>query len=226
VSDSKRPDVMRLLKRGLNEYGLGNLDAAISIWEAVLELEPENRAAFDYLEAASEEAGYERPKRARRAPAPVSARRRPKSPSEEADTPRTLDGVVGEAKPASVAAGGEAEVQVALRAYKSGDLDRAYEIFERILEREPDRLDIEGYLSVIKSKRAKAWVKTIGDQGRILRLSVDPAALRELQLGPEEGFVLSQIDGTLSIEQLLSLQQDRVRALEILARLIREGVVG
>jgi len=224
VTDTKRPNVTRMLKRGLNEYGLGNLDAAISIWEAVLEIEPENRAAFDYLEAASEEAGYERPKRPRRAPATVSARRRAVSGQDSDDTPRTLDGVVPAARE-QPGSSGEGEIQEGLRAYKNGDLDSAYRIFEQLLERDPERLDVEGYLSMIKSKRAKAWVKTIGDQGRILRLNVALNQLRELQLGPEEGFILSQIDGTLSIEQLLSLQQDRVRALEILARLIREEVV-
>ena len=209
----------RLLKRGLNEYGLGNLDAAIAIWEAVLELEPENRAAFDYLEAAREEAGYAPKKRVKRVPAPLPSRR-PAHAGDEADTPRTLEGVLTESE------GGGDEVQTALRAYKSGDLERAHDILARVLERDPDRLDVEGYLSMIKSKRAKAWVKVIGDQGRVLRLTVAPDTLRALKLAPDEGFVLSQIDGMLSIDQLLSLQQDRVRALEIVARLIREGIVG
>ena len=54
------------------------------------------------------------------------------------------------------------------------------------------------------------------------------AALREimdLNLTPDEGFLLSQIDGSVSIEQLLNLSNDRVRTLEVIAKFIREGLV-
>ncbi len=54
---AKRAEVTRLLKRGLNHYGLGELEAAIRCWEKARELAPDNRAAQDYLETAYEESG-------------------------------------------------------------------------------------------------------------------------------------------------------------------------
>jgi hypothetical protein len=48
----------------------------------------------------------------------------------------------------------------------------------------------------------------------------------KMTLAPEEGFLLSQIDGFLTVTDLLSLSTtDRVRTLEILARLIRDDIV-
>ncbi len=46
-----------------------------------------------------------------------------------------------------------------------------------------------------------------------------------MNLTPDEGFLLAQMDGSLSIEELLNLAADRVRTLEIVAKLLREGVV-
>src|SRR6202008_1951095 len=59
----------RLLKRGLNHYGLGDLEAAISCWEQARALDPENQAVHDYLETAYEEQGGGRKKGAKPPPA-------------------------------------------------------------------------------------------------------------------------------------------------------------
>ena len=55
VTAVKENEIARLLKRGLNHYGLGELDAAIVCWESVRALDPGNQAARDYLETAYEE---------------------------------------------------------------------------------------------------------------------------------------------------------------------------
>ena len=49
--------------------------------------------------------------------------------------------------------------------------------------------------------------------------------MQEMNLRPEEGFLLSQIDGELSVEQLLNLSNDRVKTLELIAKLLKEGVI-
>ena len=55
MDDARHAEVTRLLKRGLNHYGLGDLEAAISCWEQARALDPENQAVHDYLETAHEE---------------------------------------------------------------------------------------------------------------------------------------------------------------------------
>jgi tetratricopeptide (TPR) repeat protein len=227
VAQRSQAEVTRLLKRGLAHYGVGELDAAIASWQEALSLDPTNRAALDYLDAAREEAGYTEPRsKPRRPPAPVPIRR-PASqqafrPADDEDTPRTLEGAL---KEPSTPTESDTAIQEALRAYREGDLDRANELLEVVARQEPDRIDVEGYLTMVRAKRAKAWVKAIGDQGRVLRLAVPSTRITALQLRPDEGFLLAQVDGRTSIEQLLSLQTDRVRALEIVARFLRERIV-
>jgi tetratricopeptide (TPR) repeat protein len=227
VAQRNQAEVTRLLKRGLSHYGVGELDAAIASWQEALSLDPSNRAALDYLDAAREEAGYTQPRsKPRRPPAPVPIRRGQPAqsfrPADEEDTPRTLEGVL---KEPSTPTESDTQIQEALRAYREGDLERSHELLETVARQEPDRIDVEGYLTMVRGKRAKAWVKAIGDQGRIPRLTVPTSRITGLQLRPDEGFLLSQVDGRTSIEQLLSLQTDRVRALEIMARFLRERIV-
>jgi tetratricopeptide (TPR) repeat protein len=225
VAQRNQAEVTRLLKRGLAHYGVGELDAAIASWQEALKLDPTNRAAVDYLDAAREEAGYTEPRqKPRRPPAPVPIRRTSSQPlrnADEEDTPRTLDGVLEPSTPTT----SDVQIQEALRAYREGDLERAHELLENVAREQPDRIDVEGYLTMVRGKRAKAWVKAIGDQGRIVRLVVPASRITGLQLRPDEGFLLSQVDGRTSIEQLLTLQTDRVRALEIVARFLRERIV-
>jgi tetratricopeptide (TPR) repeat protein len=216
VGKSVQPEVTRLLKRGLNHYGLGDLEAAIASWEQALELDPKNRAAVDYLESAREEL-------AKSVAAPRVAKPRKKAPAVEvADkTPRTLDAILH----ASSGAGPSDPVAQALVLYKQGQLEEAYALLEDVSRREPSRLDVEGYLAMIRGKRARAWARTVGDQGRALRVAMSMDRIKKLDLRPDEGYLLGQIDGVTSIEQLLSMSRDRVRALEIVARLLTERIV-
>jgi len=78
---------------------------------------------------------------------------------------------------------------------------------------------------MMRSERARSFAREVGDQGRVLRLKQTIQELMQLNLTPNEGFLLSQIDGCVSIEQLLNLSKDRVSTLEILAKFIREGLV-
>lgn len=44
------PEIDRLIEEGLSEYGQGNLDVALDLWEQALELDPDNDQANSYVE--------------------------------------------------------------------------------------------------------------------------------------------------------------------------------
>jgi tetratricopeptide (TPR) repeat protein len=266
MSGAKSDEVRRLLKRGLNHYGLGDLEAAIACWEHAQRLDPTSRAASDYLQAAREERGdppaaavavapkpagapkpVAAPKPAAAPPAPkAAAKPAPSKPSaskpappraggsaksapraqDDDATPRTLEGPLGP-PPQAADEATDGAVKAALQDYKSGRLDEAWTALTKISQGKPERLDVQGYLVMIRTERAKIWAKAVGDQGRVLRLRRPMAELmREVNLAPDEGYLLSQIDGTLSIEQLLSMSKtERVRSLEILAMFLAKGFV-
>ena len=229
---AKRAEVTRLLKRGLNHYGLGELGAAIRCWEKARELAPDNRAAQDYLETAYEESG-----RAKALPAAAEPDGPQTAPSsyefafDDDETPLT-----NEAPPPLPAGASLPELPIAddapdtavaeaLDAYKAGELEAAWESLQQVAAARPDRLDVQGYLVMVRSERARQWAREVGDQGRAPRVKRSMQELMTLNLKPAEGFLLAQIDGELSIEQLLNLSNDRVRTLEILAKFLREGLI-
>lgn len=245
MDDARHAEVTRLLKRGLNHYGLGDLEAAISCWEQARALDPENQAVHDYLETAYEEQGGGKSKKA--APAAKAAKPATAPPkslppkSVPSKTPTTRPGPAKGARPVTdeddTPKSGpviefEADddpdtmIQSALQAYKEGRYDDAFKELRKLAKEQPDRLDVQGYLQLVRTERAQAWAKEIGDQGRLLRLRVTTAQIMKLRLQPDEGFMLSQIDGHMSVADLISVSTaDRVRTLEIIAKLVREGVV-
>jgi len=243
VDDARHAEVTRLLKRGLNHYGLGDLEAAISCWEQARALDPENQAVHDYLETAYEEQGGGPRKKAapgkktgtppkgtppKGAPAKPAAAMpaakpatRPKPVTDEDDTPKSGPVIQFDADDDP-----DTQIQIALAAYKEGRYDDAWTELRRLAKEQPERLDVQGYLQLVRNERAQSWAKEIGDQGHVLRLKVTTAQIMKLRLQPDEGFMLSQIDGRMTIADLISVSTaDRVRTLEIIAKLIRENIV-
>ena len=143
MADRKRQEVTRLLKRGLNHYGLGDLEAAIASWEKAKTLDPQNRAAHDYLETAYEESGLLRKTDAEPPVAPPSsspAAVEALSAFDDDDTPRTNsppplpDGARLPPLPLSEEDRPDTLVADALDAYKAGRLDDAWTVLSKVAE--------------------------------------------------------------------------------------------
>ncbi len=228
MARTRNKEVTRLLKQGLNHYGLGDLAAAIDCWERARAIDPENHAVHDYLESAYHERGEA--KESDDDATPVS----------NDDTGTKIIGdvrdnmrddvatVVSVSVPptAPTATDSEDTIADALTAYKAGELDIAWAGLQQVCKEDPERLDVQGYLQLVGNARAEKWSKEIGDQGQVLRLKCTTEEMMKLKLQPEEGFLLSQIDGKVSISDLLSLSTcTRHRTLEVLARLLREKIV-
>lgn len=242
MDDARHNEVTRLLKRGLNHYGLGDLEAAISCWEQARALDPENQAVHDYLETAYEENGGPRkkappakktgtppkgvpskgtPPKAATGARPVARQPAPRPVTDEDDTPKSGPVIEFDADDDP-----DTQIQSALAAYKEGRYDDAWQELRKLSKERPERLDVQGYLQLVRNERAQSWAKEIGDQGHVLRLKVTTAQIMKLRLQPDEGFMLSQIDGRMSIADLISVSTaDRVRTLEIIAKLLRENIV-
>jgi tetratricopeptide (TPR) repeat protein len=254
MTDVKNDEVVRLLKRGLNHYGLGDVEAAIASWEEARGIDPDNSAVRDYLETAYEELGR----------APAAGEEHPKVVGDDDETPRSLP--EGPAPSDSSSSGRESTTRTgptyraapdpgddsfearfsslfddegangaercdtllrgALDAYREGRLEAAWQELDEAARGAPDRLDLRAYQELIRNRLMEAWAREIGDQGRSLTLKLDIGELLKRDLQPDEGFLVSQIDGVLTVENLLSVSTlDRFRTLQIIARLIREGIV-
>ena len=213
--------VTRLLKRGLRHYAVGDIEAAIVCWERVCELDPENSAARDYLHSAYEalaESEDDTP-----VPIMLSGDEDPfasqdAAPRSFAESPR--------AQPSSSEWAQDPEVSRALQALKEGDLDTAWNLLQGVTRAQPGRLDVQGHLGQVRTQRARCFEAEIGGLDRRLVLVWGGEALKEFDLTPEAGFLLSQIDGSLRIEELLSLSTTgRTETLELLVQLLQQGIV-
>ncbi len=216
-------EIARLLKRGLNHYGLGELDSAIVCWEKARALDPGNQAARDYLETAYEERAESGPTET-----PMSASSGEFQDVDDDATPQSLEFILTPDGPDLPLPENDPDARIAsaLEAFKAGEFDQAWSQLQEVARELPERLDVEGYLGLVRAERAKKFAREIGDKGRTLQLTCKMEDLKVLNLQPDEGFLLSQIDGRVTIEELISLSStDRVRTLETLARFLREGLV-
>jgi len=66
MNESKSKEISRFLQDGLDHYGLGEVADAILTWKRVLELDPENPEAMDYIRTADRRR-YPRPEPSRQA---------------------------------------------------------------------------------------------------------------------------------------------------------------
>ncbi len=212
-----------MLKRGLNHYGLGELDSAIVCWEKARALDPGNQAARDYLETA-----YEERTESGQTETPVSASLGEFQDADDDETPQSLEFIRTPGGPDLPLPEDDPDARIAsaLEAFKAGEFDQAWSQLQEVARELPERLDVEGYLGLVRAERAKKFAREIGDKGRTLQLTCKMEDLKVLNLQPDEGFLLSQIDGRVTIEDLISLSSTaRVRTLETLARFLREGLV-
>ncbi|MCZ6715261.1 MAG: hypothetical protein O7B29_15080 [Deltaproteobacteria bacterium] len=223
MKSARDSEITRMLKRGLNHYGLGELDSAIVCWEKTRALDPGNPAARDYLETAYEERAESNP-----AETPASASCREFQDMDDDATPQSLEFIRTPGGPDLPLPEDDPDARIAsaLEAFKAGELDQAWSQLQAVAREMPERLDVEGYLGLVRAERAKKFAREIGDKGRTLQLTCTMENLKVFNLQPDEGFLLSQIDGQVTIEDLISLSStDRVRTLETLARFLREGLV-
>ena len=216
----RNKEVTRLLKRGLNHYGLGDLKAAIECWERARAIDPENHAVHDYLESVYQEREGEMEEVADDDATPITETTSPSEPSPES--------MPAQSAPAETETISDPDklIEAALAEYKAGKLERAWKVLHRVSKADPERLDVQGYLQLVGNARVEEWTKEIGDQGRMLRLACTTQEMMNLKLHTDEGFLLSQIDGKVTIADLISLSTcGRERTLEVVARLLREKIV-
>ena len=54
MTESRQDTIERLMREGLNHYGMGHVDEALRCWREVLRLEPEHADAHDFVATAEE----------------------------------------------------------------------------------------------------------------------------------------------------------------------------
>ncbi|UCE85462.1 MAG: hypothetical protein JSU66_14140 [Deltaproteobacteria bacterium] len=244
MAASNSEEIDRLLREGLNHYGTGDTAEAARCWRAVLELEPDQAEARDYLETAGmlepEGAGAAAPSEA----APASPPPEFSAPGFDFEAPR---GESGEAEPApgppaADAAGPAPDAQVddllrpdatgdalfreAKKLFEAGELEAALDLFESVVRSDAAKIEVQSYVEMLRSQLLKRYRERIGTQDGTPRLLIEPDAVMKFNLPTTAGFVLSLVDGATRVRDLMSLSGlDAFDTLRILTGLMDAGIV-
>lgn len=190
-------EARRLVREGLDAFGVGDSQRAVACWKRALELAPGDPEARDYLDAA--------------ATACVS------------ETRAGGSGPATDQAPAATAATLLGEAREMLR---EEDPEAAFELLQLAGQLAPGELEVESYLDMVRCQLLKQYRDRAGDPRARIRVVAGTEQIARYQLGADAGFLLAQIDGSTSLGDLVSLAgMDAFAAYRILDRLLKAQLV-
>jgi hypothetical protein len=92
---------------------------------------------------------------------------------------------------------------------------------------DPSRIELEGYVDLVRSRLVKVYRERIGPGKGIPRVMVPASQITRYNLPAEAGFLLSLTDGSICFDELLSVSgMAPFEALRTLAGLVEACIVG
>ena len=240
--------VSSLLDKGLVRLAVGKRDEAIKLWQQALEKSPRSSRARDYLQSvgAITRAELDELGQSTSEVSPVEheeAARLERAPSDSLVPPfteemaaYTLDGDLTPLDPDETPDTTEPEtmvpdVEILLRnaraEEKAGDLESALQYSEDALKREPDHPLANALSSDIKKRLSADYRKELEPLHSVPFLRATDASILELSLDPIGGFLISQIDGEITVDELLTILGtfDEFRVLSSLHFFLENGII-
>jgi hypothetical protein len=110
--------------------------------------------------------------------------------------------------------------------YATGDFSGALEIAETLLAADSGDLEAQRFSTSCRDVLTQMLQSRIGSFEQIVQVALSPEELRWLTLDHRAGFLLSLVDGTSSIEELLDIAgMPKLETLRILINLVEQRVV-
>lgn len=124
------------------------------------------------------------------------------------------------------ASGRDAEITEMKDRYAMGDFTGALVVAEGMLELNPDDIDAQRYAQSCRDVLTQMYSARLGALTQRVRVAVPGDQIRWLSLDHRAGFVLSLIDGSSTVEELLDISgMNRLDALRILYTLFDQRVI-
>jgi tetratricopeptide (TPR) repeat protein len=124
---------------------------------------------------------------------------------------------------------GEADVGLladALELFRRGESQESLEMFETLARENPHRMEIQGYLELVRSHLFEYYRERAPDPSTVLKVAITPAEMMRFNLPANAGFVLSMVDGSTSVNEILSLSgMDPFEAVRVVNKLLEVGIV-
>ena len=193
-------EIEKLLQDGLSLYGYGKTEDAVTIWRKVLELDPANQQAIDYIESA----GYS-------LESPAVVARPMEVPKTNAQDTEFIN------------------INYIRELLKSRRYELAYEFLERLSEKNyPSNKQLIAYLAIVKAQLIKLYYGELYNLKKIPKLNIKEQDIIKYNLDKTDGYIVSMIDGYSTIEEIFQTigTIDRFDAMKRFSRLTKLGVVG
>ncbi len=210
MSDSESTsDVKGLLDKGLVQLSDGKIQDAVVTWMKVLDLDPNEPRALDYLETL--EVIEPRSKQAIQealegSPELLESGEWASPFSSQQNLEIVQGGEGGEISGGPLSDEERTTLIAKIEEEKAGNnLGAALELCEEILKRSPDDTEAEDLARDIKAELVEFYLKDLKPLEQVPQLLADDSNILELSLDPIGGFLLSQIDGNITIEELLTI---------------------
>lgn len=115
----------------------------------------------------------------------------------------------------------------AREAYNAGELDLAEELARQALAEDASNEDAQRLMNQVESERERQALAKLGSLYETPVLKVSMGEVMGMNLDSRAGYMISQIDGMISFEDLLDLSaMERLETLTLLADLLDRGVIG
>jgi hypothetical protein len=110
---------------------------------------------------------------------------------------------------------------------RGDDYEGALDLYQLAALLAPERIELEGYVDLLRSRLVKRYRERIGGADRVPKQLVPVDQITRFNLPADAGFVLSMIDGHTSFEDLLCVtSMGPFEALRIFAGLLDAGIIG
>jgi len=209
-----------LLREGMEKFSSGDLAGATRLWLELVEQEPDNEHARSYLARIRE----------------VAPELLDKSSGDVAQSePETKNGIEvqsGEGAVVKVSSSKDEpsveELETKLHHFlEVDDFSDAWEVAKELLAMVPDHAKATSAIQTCEEKLELIYASKVGDQNGVPQVLIPPEEILWLDLDHRAGFVLAQIDGQSSFREILLVTgMNRVDSLRILARLVKDKVIG
>ncbi len=110
--------------------------------------------------------------------------------------------------------------------YATGDYSGALVLADGLLETQPEHTEAQRYAKNCREVLTQMYAARLGPLDHLVTMTIPSEQIRWLSLDHRAGFLLSLVDGTSSVEELLDISgMARLDALRILFSLVQERVI-
>lgn len=110
--------------------------------------------------------------------------------------------------------------------YATGDFSGALEISDTLLTADPGDLEAQRFSTSCRDVLTQMLQSRVGQLDQIVQVALSPEELRWLTLDHRAGFLLSLVDGSITLEELLDITgMAKLESLRILVRLLDQRVI-